>query len=60
MDDELFIFLKKSSFIIYSLVPLTSLLSIFNEFGRKKETTTKRGHSNEREKHQEQQHLLGQ
>jgi hypothetical protein len=36
MDDELFIFLKKSSFIIYSLVLLTSLLSIFNKFGRKK------------------------
>jgi predicted histidine transporter YuiF (NhaC family) len=36
MDDELFIFLKKSSFIIYSLVLLTYLLSIFNEFGRKK------------------------
>jgi hypothetical protein len=27
---------KKSSFIIYSLVLLTSLLSIFNKFGRKK------------------------
>jgi hypothetical protein len=36
MNDELFIFLNKSSFIIYSLVPLTSLLSIFNKFGRKK------------------------
>jgi hypothetical protein len=36
MDDELFIFLKKSSFIIYFLVRLTSLLSIFNKFGRKK------------------------
>jgi hypothetical protein len=36
MDDELVIFLKKSSFIIYSLVLLTSPLSIFNKFGRKK------------------------
>jgi hypothetical protein len=27
---------KKSSFIIYSLVLLTSFLSIFNKFGRKK------------------------
>jgi hypothetical protein len=59
MDDELFIFLKKSSFIIYSLVLLTSLLSIFNKFGRKKETTTKGGHSNEKGRHQEQQHQIG-
>jgi hypothetical protein len=29
-------YLKKSSFIIYSLVLLTSFLSIFNKFGRKK------------------------
>jgi hypothetical protein len=38
MNDELFIFLteKKSSFIIYSLVLSTSLLNIFNKFGRKK------------------------
>jgi hypothetical protein len=36
MDDELFIFLKKSSFIIYSLVLLISILSIFNKFGKKK------------------------
>jgi predicted histidine transporter YuiF (NhaC family) len=38
MDDELFFFfsLKKSSFIIYSIALLTSLLSIFNKFGRKK------------------------
>jgi hypothetical protein len=38
MDDEVFIFLnlKKSSFIFYSLVLSTSLLSIFNKFGKKK------------------------
>jgi uncharacterized protein YpmS len=29
-------YLKKSSFIIYSLVLLTSFLSILNKFGRKK------------------------
>jgi uncharacterized protein YpmS len=29
-------YIKKSSFIIYSLVLLTSFLSIFNKFGRKK------------------------
>jgi hypothetical protein len=38
VNDELFIFLiyKKSFFIIYSLMLLTFLLSIFNKFGRKK------------------------
>jgi hypothetical protein len=45
MDDELFLFFKKPSFIIYSLVILTSLLSIFNKFER-----IKGGHSNEKGK----------
>jgi hypothetical protein len=37
MNDKLFIsYLKKSSFIICSLVLLTSFLSIFNKFERKK------------------------
>jgi hypothetical protein len=50
---------NKSFFIIYSLELLTSLLSIFNKFERKKETTTKGGHSNEKGRHQEQQHQIG-
>jgi hypothetical protein len=60
MDDELFIFLKKSSFIIYSLVLLTSLLSIFNKFGRKKRQLQRENTQMKEEDIKKQQHLLGQ
>jgi hypothetical protein len=39
-------------------VLLTSLLSIFNK-SKKRESTTKGGHSNEKGRHQEQQHQIG-
>jgi hypothetical protein len=51
---------KKSSFIIYSLALLTSLLSIFNKFGRKKRQLQREDTQMKKEEHQEQQHLLGQ
>ena len=52
-------YLKKSSFAIHSLAPLTSLLSIFNEFGRKKKRQLQREDTQmKKEEHQGQQHQL--
>jgi hypothetical protein len=42
-------YLKKSSFIIYSLVLLISLFQVFYKVWKEKETTIKGGHSNEKE-----------
>jgi hypothetical protein len=53
-------YLKKSSFIIYSLALLTSLSSIFNKFGKKKRQLQKEDTQMKKEEHQGQQHLLGQ
>jgi hypothetical protein len=54
-------FLSKE-IIIHHILPCAINISLeyFQYVWKEKDTTTKGGHSNERERHQEQQHLLGQ
>jgi hypothetical protein len=54
-------FLSKE-IILHLILPCAINISLeyFSISLEEKETTTKRGHSYERERHQEQQHLLGQ